>query len=145
MKKESTKTKMVKDTPLVAKLIVSSKPEKTQGIIPFYPDKCDSATAWILAHLLQGREITQNDALFLYGTSRLSGAIHVLRHRYGYGKIATKSRTIKTRLGKSADIGVYSFPESYLSSLDSKAKKNYITEAMSAWKQAKAAKGGNYE
>ena len=55
-------------------------------------------------HLKGGASLTSNDALFMFGTSRLAGAIHVLRKKY---TIHTRMIIVKTRSGRMANVARY--------------------------------------
>ena len=55
-------------------------------------------------HLRAGGALTSNDALFMFGTSRLAGAIFELRKKY---KIHTRIITVKTRSGRAAQVARY--------------------------------------
>lgn len=47
-------------------------------------NKKKSKSQMVLEHLQKHKKITSNEAWMLYGESRLSAVIHVLRHKKGY-------------------------------------------------------------
>lgn len=63
----------------------------------------------ILEHLLSGSPITSQQAIDLYGATRLSGIIYSLKKK-GYN-ILSKNRTVKTRFGTHTVISIYYIPK----------------------------------
>ena len=63
-------------------------------------------TKLVLQHLLKHGSITSYEAIKLYGATRLSAIIYVLRHNYGY-KITSHFEQVTTRLGSITSIAVY--------------------------------------
>lgn len=63
----------------------------------------------ILEHLLSGNAITSQQAIDLYGATRLSGIIYVLR-KDGYN-ILSMNKIVKTRFGTHTVISVYYIPK----------------------------------
>ena len=53
-------------------------------------DKTEAQIQQVKRHLLRGWHITPMKALDLYGSLRLSGIIHVLRHKHGMNIITKK-------------------------------------------------------
>ena len=65
-----------------------------------------SQTKHIIQHLSEHGSITSYEAFKLYGATRLSAIIYVLRHDYGY-KITSHFEKVTTRYGQKTRIAVY--------------------------------------
>lgn len=50
--------------------------------------------------------ITSLEAINLFGATRLSGIIYVLKHKHGMN-IVTESKTVKTRYNRNTSVAVY--------------------------------------
>ena len=60
----------------------------------------------VLEHLKEHGGITSYEAFKLYGATRLSAIIHILRHKEGYS-IASHYERVPTRNGFQTTIAVY--------------------------------------
>lgn len=65
-----------------------------------------SQTKLVLQHLIKHGSITSYEAIELYGATRLSAIIYILRHDYGYN-IPTHFEQVTTRTGYKTSIAVY--------------------------------------
>ena len=65
-----------------------------------------SQTNLVLQHLIEHGNITSYDAFNLYGATRLSAIIYILRHKDGYS-ITSHLEQVTTRLGHKTNIAVY--------------------------------------
>jgi hypothetical protein len=65
-----------------------------------------SQTKLVLQHLIEHGSITSYEAIKLFGATRLSAIIYVLRHDYGYN-IASHFEKVTTRYGYKTQIAVY--------------------------------------
>lgn len=60
----------------------------------------------ILEHLKKNGTITSLEAIELYGATRLSGIIYVMRHRDGLN-IISEDKKVHTRWGKCVNVAEY--------------------------------------
>lgn len=65
-----------------------------------------SQTKLVLQHLNEHGSITSYEAFSLYGATRLSAIIYILRHDYGYN-IISHFEKVTTRYGHQTQIAVY--------------------------------------
>jgi hypothetical protein len=65
-----------------------------------------SQTKLVLQHLMEHGSITSYEAIKLYGATRLSAIIYILRHDYGYN-IPKHYKQVTTRSGVKTNIAVY--------------------------------------
>lgn len=69
-------------------------------------DMALSQTKLVLQHLLKNGSITSYEAIKLYGVTRLSDIIYILRHNYGYN-ITSHFEQVTTRYERKTSIAVY--------------------------------------
>lgn len=60
----------------------------------------------ILDHLKKHGNITSMEAIHLFGATRLSAIIYILRHKRGYD-IVSRKETVKTKHGRKTPIARY--------------------------------------
>ena len=77
-------------------------------ITPNYPPSRASATAHVLALLIEGRRLTSHDVLFECGSSRAAAIIERLANHYHW-PIETEDWTVGTSDGRVASIARYFF------------------------------------
>ena len=65
-----------------------------------------SQTKLVLQHLIEHGSITSYEAIKLFGATRLSAIIYILRHDYGH-KITSHFEQVTTRYGHKTQIAVY--------------------------------------
>ena len=77
-----------------------------------------SQTKLVLQHLIKRGSITSYEAIKLYGVTRLSAIIYILRHNYGYA-ITSRLKQVSTRFGNKTNIAVYELEK------ERKRERNY--------------------
>lgn len=69
----------------------------------------------ILEHLKRNGTITSLEAIDLYGATRLSGIIYILKHKEGYN-IITEDKKVHTRWGRMTNVAEYRLLENEIRS-----------------------------
>ena len=97
------------------------------------PQKLNSVTAEVLARLLNGQALSQQDATKLMSCTRLGSVVHILRHNYGWN-IVTQDETSPTQDGRTATYARYYLPESEIMRMSEQERVAYTLSVFEARK-----------
>ncbi|GAA0838910.1 helix-turn-helix domain-containing protein [Cupriavidus pauculus] len=89
--------------PYEAETSANEQPDSTTGRLP---SRTNTVRAEVLAHLIEGRRLTNMDSVFAQNTTRLAAVVHALESDYGW---QIKRRDIEkcTVDGRTASVSEY--------------------------------------